>query len=411
MTKRIDVSGVPVVVDGTPLGRGGQGEVHLAHLKDAPDEKLVLKKLRSSSSALARTQYLCQRNLASVSPAFAAPIVCEDKGKGEILQLMPFAEGVDIEDDVPRSLPQNLEICLEFVSLIQLLEENGIFHGDIAPSNIRIAPDGRVSIIDFDGFLTNDPGVPPPDTIGQRPMLAPEQRNKTCERPTRESGLFALGVFLSMVPTGHYPTEGLAEEPADVDHFMSQGHWPEHDRIPAPEDLPIAALGQELIDLFDRAFSLDPMARPGPDEWRRALIRALQNCWVHDCGQAFVVDVATKTCPGCGAAVTIPRAKGQLKIQLLPNGPRYGVELKDRIPIILGRNTMPGLSHAVSGRHLEILPFQGKLLVRHVGRHPTLIQQNGQWYRLQEVWLDQATLSAPVELRLADQHLTLVSGA
>ena len=407
MTKSIEVGGVPVVIEQAHLGGGGQGQVHLVHLRDAPNEKLVLKDLRSSTSTLARAEYLSQLNLASLSPAFAAPIVCEDAGNGQIKQLMPFAEGIDLENDQPRTLPQNLEICLEFVSLIQLLEENGIAHGDIAPSNIRIAPDGRVTLIDFDGYLADDPNVPLPDTIGQRPMLAPEQRNNTCERPTRESGYFAMAVYLSMVPTGHYPTDGVAEEPADVDQLMSQGHWPEHDRLPDPDDLPIAALGQELVDLFDRAFSLDPMARPGPDEWRRALVRALHNCWVHDCGQAFVADASTNACPGCGAAVTIPSATAQLKIQLLPNGPRFGVELKDRVPIVLGRSTMSSLPATVSGRHLEILPFQDKLLLRHVGRNPTLIRHQGQWYKLEEAWVDSPSISVPVQLRLADIEINI----
>ncbi len=407
MTKRIDVAGTTVVIDQPDLGSGSQGKAHLAHLKDAPNRQLVLKELRNSTSALARTEHLCKCNLPDLSPAFAAPILCEDTGDGRILQLMPFAEGADLEDVPPRALPHNLEICLEFVSLIQLLEENGITHGDIAPGNIRIAPDGGVSLIDFDGFLADDPTVPPPDTIGQFAMLAPEQRDKSSERPTRESGYFAMGHFMSMVVTGRCAYDGLADEPDAIDVVMSQGYWPEHDQIPNIDYLPIAALGQELIDLFDRGFSLDPLARPGPDEWRRALIRALHNCWVHDCGQAFVADKTTANCPGCGAAVSIPQAVRQLKIQLLPAGPRYGVELRDRTPIILGRATMPGLPPTVSGRHLEILPSHGKLLLRHVGRNPTLILQKGQWYQLKETWVDSPTITVPIHLRLADLELNI----
>lgn len=407
MTKRIDVAGVATVIEQAHLGSGGQGQVHLVHLKNEPKQQLVLKELPSSASALTRAEYLCRRNLAELSPAFAAPIVCEEKGDGQILQLMPFAEGVDLEEDIARPLSQALQTCLEFVSLIQLLEENGIVHGDIAPSNIRISPDGQITLIDFDSFLANDPTVPPPDTVGHWPMLAPEQRDKTSERPTKESGYFAIAVINSMIVTLHHPTDGMASEPIDVVQVMTQGHWPEHDRVPSPDDLPIAALGEELVNLFDRGFSLDPLARPGPDEWRRALARALHNCWVHDCGQTFVADKTTSNCPGCGAAITVPAATAQLKIQLLPNGPRYGVELLDRVPIVLGRNTMAGLPQTVSGRHLEILPFGNKLLLRHTGSNPTLIQQKGQWYRLQEVWVEKPSASLPIRLRLADREVNI----
>jgi serine/threonine protein kinase len=407
MTKRVDVAGVTTVIEQANLGGGGQGQVHLVHLQKEPNRKLVLKELRSSISALARAEYLCRRNLSALSPAFAAPIVCEDKGDGKILQLIPFAEGVDLESDIERPLPQNLQTCLEFVSLIQLLEENGIVHGDIAPSNICIAPNGQVTLIDLDGYLADDPSVPPPDTVGQWPMLAPEQRNKTCEQPSRESGYFAMAVLNSMILFLRHPTDGLADEPAAVDHYMSLGHWPEHDRLPDPDDLPIAVLGQDLADLFDRGFSLDVKARPGPDEWRRALVRALHNCWVHDCGQAFVAEKTTTSCPGCGAPVTVPATTAQLRIQILPHGPRYGVEVKDRTPIVLGRSTMSGLPHTVSGRHLEILPSGNKLLLRHVGRNPTLIWHQGQWYQLQEVWVDTPSATTPIQLRLADLEITI----
>jgi hypothetical protein len=83
------------------------------------------------------------------------------------------------------------------------------------------------------------------------------------------------------------------------------------------------------------------------------------------------------------------------------------VELKDRTAIILGRTTMPGLPPTVSGRHLEILPFQGKLLLRHVGSNPTCLQRSGQWYLLNEIWVDLPTRSTPIQLRLADTEMSI----
>ncbi len=193
-----------------------------------------------------------------------------------------------------------------------------------------------------------------------------------------------------------------------MDKLICQGHWPEHDRIPDPDDLPIKALGAELVALFDRAFSLDPTDRPSLDEWRRALTKAAHNCWIHDCGEAFVSEPSTNACPGCGVSVAIPQSTRQLKIQVLPNGPRYGVEIKDRTPILLGRTTMPGLPSTVSGRHLEILPFQGKLLLRHVGSNPTLIEQAGQWFQLYECWIDATDIAiAPISVVLADTPINI----
>lgn len=193
--------------------------------------------------------------------------------------------------------------------------------------------------------------------------------------------------------------------------FCVRGGWPEHLRPLDPDEAPIDVLGDELIALFDRAFSLNPADRPNYDEWRRALMRALHNCWIHDCGAAFVADATTTACPECGVSIRIPNGKKELKIQLLPTGARFGVVIKDQNPIILGRSTMTGLPPTVSGRHLEILPFKGKLFLRHVGTNPTLIQQGGQWYQLQEIWIDEPGPNVPIELQLADQRLNIVGGS
>ncbi|PCH73967.1 MAG: hypothetical protein COC12_04390 [Rhodobacteraceae bacterium] len=407
MTRRVEVDGVGVLIQTENLGRGYQGTVHKGVLESDTGLPVLVKELRASPIVEGRTRFLCRQNLSSISPGFAAPVVCEQQADGGMIYLAPFVEGVSQEEAPPGALPQNLETCLEFVGQIQLLEEHGIAHGDIAFDNLLMGPDGSVNLIDFDGFLADDDTVPDPDIIGHRPMLAPEQRDGAQPVPTRASGYFAMAVFMSMVLTGRYPTDGLPDEPAAVDRLMSQGHWPEHDRSPEPDEEPIAALGQELQDLFDLAFSLNPKMRPGPDVWRRALTRALNNLWVHDCGQAFVGDDQIKACPGCHQAVSISRVDNELKIQIVGAGPRYGVKLVDGQVIILGRSTMPHLSGHVSGRHLEILPCQGQLLLRHVGLNPTLLRKNGQWYRLEEFWLAAESLKNPLRLKLADVEIDL----
>lgn len=405
MTQRINVDGICARVVNANLGVGGQGVAKLVELDDQLGTQMVLKELPYSKAAAERVEWACRRNFSSLSAAIAAPIVAETGGSGPILHLAPLAVGAPQDEDIPRPFPHNLQICLELACLLQSLEENGIVHGDIAPSNVLIAADGAVQLIDFDGFLSLDPNVPAPDTIGQRPMLAPEQRNGTHQTPTVESGYFQAAMLMSMILTGHFPTDGMPSEPAAVDRVLCQGGWPEHDRTPDPDDLPIEALGPEIVALFDRAFSLTPTDRPGPDEWRRVLTDALHNCWIHDCGQAFVARKGTNQCPGCRANLQVPSAARQLRIQVLPNGARYGVELKDGATIVLGRSTMPGLPPTVSGRQLEILPHKNKLLLRHVGRNPTLVQKDGLWYKLNSIWLPEQ--SGPIEVKLGDVHLSL----
>lgn len=407
MTQRINIAGIRARVIDPHFGAGGQGRAMLVELEDWPSIKMAAKEMVLSQHTEERLRWLCQKNLARLSPAFAAPIICETTGDGKILHLAPLAEGVPQDEDPARALPHNLQICLEFICLLQILEENGLSHGDIAPSNLLIAPDGSVHLIDFDGFLSFDPDVPAPDTIGQRPMLAPEQRNGTQQAPTRESGYFQAAMMMSLILTGRYPTDGMPSEPNAVDQVICRGRWPEHDRPVCPDDLPIDSLGSELVALFDRAFSLSLADRPRPDEWRRALTRALHNCWIHDCGEAFVADPYTSACAGCGQAIALPQTSRQLKIQIMPNGLRYGVELHEGKPIVLGRSTMPGLSPTVSGRHLEILPLKDKILLRHVGSNPTCFLSSGQWCLLNEAWVDLPTMAVPIQLRLANIEVNI----
>jgi hypothetical protein len=68
---------------------------------------------------------------------------------------------------------------------------------------------------------------------------------------------------------------------------------------------------------------------------------------------------------------------------------------------------MPGLPPTVSGRHLEILPFKNKLLLRHVGSNPTLVEQSGAWFQLRETWISEQSLVQGLNVYLADVQLVV----
>ncbi len=85
--------------------------------------------------------------------------------------------------------------------------------------------------------------------------------------------------------------------------------------------------------------------------------------------------------------------------------PRYGVDLVDHQPILLGRDTIPNLPNTVSGCQLELTPFEGKLLLRHLDSNSTLIQKDATWYSLNEYWMPISDLAASsVTLALADVY-------
>ncbi|SNZ20102.1 protein kinase domain-containing protein [Cohaesibacter gelatinilyticus] len=409
MNDIITIGGIRICIDRSNPLPGGQGQAFLGHLEDDPTIGVVAKKLNDRPDNLARADYLVNRHLCEMSPAFAGPFAAEELSDGHVWHVAPFVRGVELEKDQPRSLVENLEICLETVSLFAILAHHGLAHGDIAFSNILIDQDGTVSVIDFDGYVADDPTSLPSPVIGQRPMLAPELRLEQQGQPNVESDRFALAVFLSMLVTGRYPTDGFPDVPAEIDLLLTDGTWPERKRLPAPDELPIEALGPEIQALFDRAFSLDPKVRPEPEEWRLVLTKALDNCWIHDCGNPFVAGPNTTHCPWCGSTVEIKSNAHSLKVILPASGHRYRAELKEGETITLGRSTIPDLPQVVSRRHLEITPFRDKLLLRHVGNHDTLIEVSDQWYRLEQHWAKIDNLGTQRgRLKLADIEVHLV---
>ncbi len=97
-----------------------------------------------------------------------------------------------------------------------------------------------------------------------------------------------------------------------------------------------------------------------------------------------------------------------LKLILPATGAKFRVDLPDRQPIVMGRHNLPGLPGTVSGRHLEVTRSGDRLLLHHIGRHPTLIQRHGQWYRLEQHWFELKEMrNKPLVLKLAEEEVQI----
>ncbi len=404
--KNITLDGIRLRITDPALGAGGQGKAQKAVLADDPKTELVIKTLPATPEAITRTSALVDADLSSKSPFLSGPITMETRGD-TIWHLAPFVEGVDLENDQPRSFPEQLEIAHNFACQWAIFEENGMAHGDIAPSNTMLNSDGLVSLIDVDNARISDPAAPSPTMAGQRMMLAPEIRDGN-QPPTIESDRFAAAVLLNMILLSRHPADQWATPPSALDQAMVSGSWPERHRTSQQNDTPLEAIGSDLCALFDQAFALDPNARPSADTWRRRLLSALQNCWIHRCGQAFVGDASTTACPWCADPVTIKDTAGTLLIVVPAIQGRFRTPIKHGETIRLGRANLAGLPGTVSSKHLEISRQGDRLFLRHIGSNPTLIERNGQWWKLNELWIKTSELAGvPVALKLADTDLTL----
>lgn len=407
MSDRLVIDDITVEITDRNFGAGGQGQAFKGHLVHDPNETVVIKALPVSTTAIERAEAIAQAALPTLSPFLAGPLSAKAIGD-QLYHVAPLAEGSDLEQDRPRTFPEQLEIAHHLMCQIAILEDAGIAHGDYAPGNIKIDANGAVTPFDFDNALLPDPSVPAPDMAGQHMMLAPEIRSGQ-SGVTIESDRFAFAVLLNMILLGRHPAAGIATNPAEIDRTMSLGRWPERDRKAAPDETPIGALGRDIPKLFDAAFSTTPAKRPSADIWRRALQGALQSTWIHDCGNAFVLSARRKTCPWCGGKAVAKEPAAPSLVILVPGaGAKFRTTLKDGETLTLGRTNLPGMGQTVSSRHLEVTRHKDQLLLRHLGRNPTLIQLESQWYRLNETWIAEADMQkAPLSFKLADVAITL----
>ncbi len=136
------------------LGAGGMGEVYRA-----TDTKLgrdvALKVLPEAFAQDAQRMARFQREaqlLASLNhPNIATIHGLEESGTTRAL-VMELVEGPTLAEritqgDVP--LEEALQIARQMAEALEAAHEKGIIHRDLKPANVKIAPDGKVKVLDF----------------------------------------------------------------------------------------------------------------------------------------------------------------------------------------------------------------------------------------------------------------------
>lgn len=104
----------------------------------------------------------------------------------------------------PLPLAQWLEIARQLLQAVGALHRRNLLHRDIKPENLHYGSDGQLRLLDFG--LAYCPGLSedPPHTLPGTPtFLAPEAFDGLPPRPRQD--LYAVGVTLYHLLTGHYP--------------------------------------------------------------------------------------------------------------------------------------------------------------------------------------------------------------
>lgn len=108
------------------------------------------------------------------------------------------------EQNGPLPLPQWQDIAERLLRAVGLLHRRQILHRDIKPENLLLGHDGELRLLDFG--LAYCPGLSqdlPWALPGTPSYIAPEAFRG--EVPTPQQDLYAVGVTLYFLLTGHYP--------------------------------------------------------------------------------------------------------------------------------------------------------------------------------------------------------------
>lgn len=206
------------------LGRGGMGEVYLAH-DEKLDRKIALKLLPSgfftNEELLRRFQ---QEARAASSLNHPNILIIHEIGEADNRHFIAteFVDGETLRERMrrgPMTVNESLDVAIQTSSALAAAHKAGIIHRDIKPENIMLRPDGYVKVLDFglaklvhqeentalidrNAQLNVSSGL----VMGTIKYMSPEQ-TRGLDVDAR-SDVFSIGVVLYEMLTGRAPFEG-----------------------------------------------------------------------------------------------------------------------------------------------------------------------------------------------------------
>jgi serine/threonine-protein kinase len=183
------------------LGEGAMGIVWKAY--DTVLRRYVALKLLSSS--FRKTKDMQERFLREARAAGAIQhaniVTVYDLGEaeGQLYIAMELVEGRDLSDMItlrdPLALERKLDITIEVLTGLHFAHQRGVIHRDVKPSNVRVAPDGRVKIMDFGiARLQKADATGSGAIVGTPTYMAPEQITNGAITPATD--VFSVGCML-----------------------------------------------------------------------------------------------------------------------------------------------------------------------------------------------------------------------
>ena len=264
------------------IGQGGMGKVYRArHL--ALDRVVCLKMLKP---ALLEDPTLVGRfeREAKAASRLNHPngISVLDFGRndadGGLFIAMEYVQGKDLRivlrDEWPLPEERLCNIMAQVLAALAEAHAHNVIHRDLKPENIMVEQrrdqQDFVKVLDFGiaKILDSDmPGLTRNDVVCGTPQyMAPEQA--TGSQLDARCDLYAIGVILYQMATGHLPFDGQNSMEVLTKHVNEPP-------VPPRQRQPDAPISEAMESLILRALEKDPALRPQSAEQFRQLILAV----------------------------------------------------------------------------------------------------------------------------------------
>lgn len=293
------------------IGRGGMADVYLAKDLILDNEEVAIKVLRTNYQtdqiAVARFQREA-RAMAELNHPNIVSIRDIGEEDGQQFLVMEYVDGSDlkkyIQDHAPLSNNEVVRIMEEVLSAMTLAHQQGIVHRDLKPQNILLTKDGTVKVTDFgiavafaETSLTQTNSM-----LGSVHYLSPEQARGS--KATVQSDIYAMGIMLFEMLTGHTPYDGDSAVTIALQHFQKPlpSIIDENKNVPqALENVVIKATAKRLSDRYASTF-----------EMSRDLMTALSYNRSREPKLVFEDTENTKTLPKVTTSTSVPSTTEQL---------------------------------------------------------------------------------------------------
>jgi tetratricopeptide (TPR) repeat protein/predicted Ser/Thr protein kinase len=206
------------------LGRGGMGEVYLAH-DQSLDRDVAIKFISPEKTADedARRRLMREARAAAAldHPAICTVLETGETASGRTYIVMQFVEGEPLSTVLEKrrlSVRDALLICAQVAEGLDVAHRHGVVHRDLKPANVMLTPSGHPKLVDFGiakvALATS--AIPESTTtsvsttagviIGTPAYMSPEQAQQGSI--DGRSDLFSLGAVLFECLTGRRAFEG-----------------------------------------------------------------------------------------------------------------------------------------------------------------------------------------------------------